>query len=458
MSSSFSESHVEAAALAWLESLGYAVQSGPAIAPDEPEAERADYGQVVLEDRLRQALARLNPTLPSEALDDAFRKLTRADTPTLVARNHAVHRMLVDGVTVEHRRRDGSIAGAQARVLDFDDPDNNDWLAVNQFTVVENKHTRRPDVVLFVNGLPLAVIELKNAAAEHASIRSAFQQLQTYQQEIPSLFAYNAALVISDGVRARIGTLTAGREWFKPWRTITGADLAPKFLPELQVVIEGVFEQRRFLDLVRHFLVFEETGGALVKKMAGYHQYHAVNVALEETLRAAQLRVEETRTGYFAERQRGGEPGDRHVGVVWHTQGSGKSLTMAFYTSRVILHPALANPTLVVLTDRNDLDDQLFDTFARGHDAAQGSGSPKTKSRSTTRWRQTTARSRCWATKPCAASCGSSWQRRDVCYPRVPTTLEAVTWLASEFILASVPSTGRFGSGIELTCREDDQR
>ncbi|MCX6347873.1 MAG: type I restriction endonuclease, partial [Candidatus Aureabacteria bacterium] len=290
MSQSFTESIVEDAALAWLEGLGYAVLNGPEIAAGMPEAERNDpnYRDVVLERRLRQALVSLNPNLPAEALEDAFRKLTRADAPSLVERNRAVHRMLVDGITVEYRRKDGSIAGAQAQVIDFDRPDNNDWLAVNQFTVAEGQHTRRPDVVLFVNGLPLAVIELKNPADENATVWSAYQQLQTYQVQIPSLFATNAARIVSDGVQARIGTLGAGKEWFKPWRTITGRDGAAPSLAELQVVLEGVFDRRRFLALVRRFIVFEDAGGGkLTKKMAGYHQFHAVNVAVEETLRAA---------------------------------------------------------------------------------------------------------------------------------------------------------------------------
>jgi len=365
------ESVIEKAALAWLGGLGYAIKYGPDIAPGMPYAERDDFGQVVLAGRLRDALARLNPDLPLEALDDAFRKLTRPEGATLEARNHAVHRMLVDGVNVEYRHPHGHIAGAQARVLDFDDPDNNDWLAVNQFTVVENKHNRRPDIVLFVNGLPLAIIELKNAADENATIWTAWNQIQTYKREIPSLFDYNEALVISDGVEARIGTLTAGREWFKPWRTITGDSLAPATMPELHVLLEGVFEKRRFLDLIRYFIVFEDVGGGtLAKKMAGYHQFHAVNVAVKETLRAATLRaepsrVQEGRGMYTAGQRHGGEPGDRRVGVVWHTQGAGKSLTMAFYAGRIIQHPDMQNPTIVVLTDRNDLDDQLFGTFSR---------------------------------------------------------------------------------------------
>ncbi len=369
------ESVVEDAALAWLEALGYAVLHGRDIAFGEPAVERYDpnYRDVVLEQRIRQALVRLNPGLPPEALEDAYRKLIRTDVPALIERNRAVHLLLVNGIEVEYRRQDGSIAGAQARVLDFDRPDNNDWLAVNQFTVAEEQHTRRPDIVLFVNGLPLAVIELKNPADDKATIWSPFQQLQTYQAQIPVLFATNAALVVSDGTQARIGAIGAGREWFKPWRTIAGREDAAANLAEVQVVLEGLFEKRRLLDLVRHFIVFEEMdGGKLVKKLAGYHQFHAVNVAVEETLRAARVIPDSEAADplgtYHSGQHPGGNPGDRRVGVVWHTQGSGKSLTMAFYAGRVILHPKMANPTLVVLTDRNDLDDQLFGTFARCRD------------------------------------------------------------------------------------------
>jgi len=373
MSPAFSESDVEEAALAWLERAGWKVRNGGEIAPGEPASERDDYGQVVLAQRMREALARLNPALPPEALDDASRKLTRPEGADLVVRNRSLHRLFVDGVTVEYRDADGSIRGAQARVIDFDNPSNNDWLAVNQFSVVENKHARRPDVVLFVNGLPLAVLELKNAAAENATIWSAFQQLQTYQAEVPTLFAPNALLAVSDGVEARVGAVGAGREWFKPWRTIAGETLAGAHLPELQVVIEGLCAPRRFLDLLRDFIVFEDDGGCIVKKMAGYHQFHAVQVAVGETLRAAELRraagaVADAEGRYEAGRRPGGKPGDRRVGVVWHTQGSGKSLTMAFYAGRIIREPAMENPTLVVLTDRNDLDDQLFATFSRCRD------------------------------------------------------------------------------------------
>jgi type I restriction enzyme R subunit len=369
----FSESTVEEAALAWLEGAGWQVRNGADLAPGEPAAARDDYGECILTHRLRDALKRLNPALPAEALDDALRKLIRAEAPDLIVRNRAVHRLLVDGVTVEYRDPDGNIRGAQAQVIDFDHPANNDWLAVNQFTVVENKHNRRPDVVLFVNGLPLAVIELKNAAAEKATVWQAFQQLQTYQADVPTLFAANALLAASDGTSARVGTIGAGREWFKPWRTVAGDALAATHMPELQVVIEGLCAPRRFLDLLRDFIVFEDDGGRIIKKMAGYHQFHAVQVAVAETLRAAALQraagaVADVEGRYESGRQPGGQAGDRRVGVVWHTQGSGKSLTMAFYAGRIIREPAMGNPTVVVLTDRNDLDDQLYATFARCRD------------------------------------------------------------------------------------------
>ena len=367
----FTESGVEDAALEWLENLGWKVAHGPNIAPHAEGAERTDYREVVLEHRLRDALDRLNPSVPAEALDDAVRKATQPGGSTLETRNRAFHRMLVEGVTVEYRTDEGVVRGAQASVIDFDDPANNDWLAVNQFTVVENKHERRPDIVLFVNGLPFGVIELKNPADEEATIWTAWQQLQTYKAELPTLFAMNATLIVSDGMEARIGTLTAGREWFKPWRTISGETLSTPYLPQLQVMLEGVCAPSRFLTLVRDFIVFEDDGiGSLVKKMAGYHQFHAVEVAVAETLRAAELsqtaeKLEEEAIRHEPGRKAGGAPGDRRIGVIWHTQGSGKSLSMAFYAGRIIRERAMANPTIVVLTDRNDLDDQLFGTFSR---------------------------------------------------------------------------------------------
>lgn len=360
------ESIIEQATLAWLESLDWRIAYGPDIAPDTLGAEREDYGKVVLEQRLRNTLTRLNPDLPTVALEDTFHKLIRLQGSTLEARNRAFHRMVVDGVTVEYRTDNGTVRGAQARVIDFDDPVNNDWLAVNQFTVTENKNTRRPDIVLFVNGLPLGVIELKNPTDEDATIWTAWNQLQTYKAELPTLFSMNATLMVSDGVEARIGTLNAGREWFKPWRTISGEALADSHMPELQVMLKGICAPERFLSLIRDFIVFEDDGsGELIKKMAGYHQLHAVEAAVAETLRAAELKREAPKLSENSGRKPGGALGDRRIGVVWHTQGSGKSLTMAFYAGRIIREPAMANPTIVILTDRNDLDDQLFGTFSR---------------------------------------------------------------------------------------------
>ena len=374
MRATLTEAVVEDAALDWLKSLDWTIAHGPDIAPGTVTKERTDYGQVILEQRLRNALARLNPSLSADSLNDAFRKLTLPVGATLEARNRAFHRMLVDGVTVEYRAADGSIRGAQAQVVNFDDVAANDWLAVNQFTVSENNNTRRPDIVLFINGLPLGVIELKNPVDKDATIRSAWQQLQTYKDELPMLFAFNELLMVSDGTQARVGTLTAGWEWFKPWRTITGEALADPDKLELQVALEGVCEPGRFLALVRDFIAFEDdSSGALVKIIAGYHQYHAVQVAVDETLRAAQLQRSAEHIGndlghYESDQQPGGDPGDRRIGVVWHTQGSGKSLTMVFYAGSIIREPAMGNPTIVVLTDRNDLDDQLFSTFSRCQD------------------------------------------------------------------------------------------
>src|SRR6266702_1058012 len=346
MSAGITESVVEEATLTWLKELGYTALNGPNIAPGEPSAERASYSDVVLAGRLRSALARINPDIPSDALDEVIRKITRSDTPNLFENNRRFHKQLTGGVDVEYHANDGRIIHDKAWLIDFSDPGNNDWLAVNQFTVVENNTNRRCDVVILVNGLPLGVIELKNPGDENATIRGAFNQLQTYKKDIPVLFPYNEILVISDGLEARAGTLTADWERFMPWRTIEGVDLAPKSALEMEVLIKGIFEKQRFLDLVQNFIVFEIDGSNIAKKMAGYHQFHAVNKAVASTVRAAS------------------PEGDKRVGVVWHTQGSGKSLTMVFYSGKIILHPAMSNPTLVIITDRNDLDDQLFGTFA----------------------------------------------------------------------------------------------
>jgi len=371
---SLNESIVEDAALEWFGELGYAVGHGPHLAPGEPAAERQSFGEVVLVGRLREAIRRLNPAIPEEAREEALRKVLRVGTPALVQTNRAFHRMLRDGVPVEYPRPDGSIAGDHVRLVDFGEVRANDWLAVNQFTVIEGQHNRRPDIVVFVNGLPLGLIELKNAADEDATIWSAYAQLQTYKAEIASLLHYNAALVVSDGLQARMGSVTANQEWFKVWRTIDGEGDAPKTALELEVLVRGVFERQRFLDLLHHFIVFEENPdtGAIQKIIAGYHQFHAVNAAVEETVRASGMTESsamregaDTSGKYWAGRMHGGKPGDRRAGVVWHTQGSGKSFSMLFFAARVVRHPAMQNPTLVVLTDRNDLDDQLFGQFQR---------------------------------------------------------------------------------------------
>ena len=343
----FSESSVESALLSWFESLGYRVAGGEAAAPGGGEG-RGGYEEAVLLPALRSALVRLNPGRSGDDIDEALRRLFRTDSPSLVRNNAAFHAMLVDGVSIERRLPDGSVRGDILRVVDFDNPENNDWLAVNQFTVKEGQHVRRADVAVFLNGLPVALFELKNPADEGADIWKAFAQFQTYKAEVPSLFLSNALLVISDGLQARVGTLTGERERFAVWRTIEGDEVEPKRRPQLDVLVRGVFEKRRFLEILRHFIVFEDDGkGRIEKKAAGYHQFHAVRVAVEKTVEAA------------------GARGDRRCGVVWHTQGSGKSLTMVFYAGELVLHPAMENPTIVMLTDRNDLDDQLFGTFSR---------------------------------------------------------------------------------------------
>jgi type I restriction enzyme, R subunit len=373
------ESDIEQATLEWLSSLGYKTLNGLTIAPGESATERVSYSNVILQERLRAAIADLNPTIPPEAREEALRKVERIGTPSLTQTNRAFHTMLRDGVPVEYPRADGSIAGDHVRLIDFNNVQNNNWLAVNQFTVVENQQNRRPDIVIFVNGLPLGLIELKNAVDEKATLQRAYDQLQTYKAQIASLLQYNAALVISDGVQARIGSLTANQEWFKVWRAVdvTGGlpTEAPKSTLELEVLLRGAFEPQRFLALLQHFIVFEEDAdtGALHKIMAGYHQFHAVNAAVEETVRASGMThhatgVRQVGGTYWAGTMHGGKPGDRRAGVVWHTQGSGKSYSMLFYAARIVRHPAMQNPTLVVLTDRNDLDDQLFGQFQRCHD------------------------------------------------------------------------------------------
>lgn len=356
-----SEDTVEQATLELFSELCYATVGGPSLSPGEPGGERERLSDVVLVGRLKDAVARLNPDLPETARQDALQKVLTVGKESLTRTNRAFHKMLRDGVDVEYTRADGSIAGDRARLVDFSNPDQNDWLAVNQFIVVDGSHHRRPDIVVFLNGLPVGLIELKDPTDEQATIWTAYQQVETYKSEIPGLLQYNEVLVVSDGLQARIGSLTSNQEWFKIWRTVDGSD-APTAILELDVLIRGVFEQRRFLDLLQHFIAFEEDTDSdrLYKILAGYHQFHAVNAASGETARASGMA---NALGVVRDKT-----GDRRAGVVWHTQGSGKSLSMLFYAARIIREPVMENPTLVVLTDRNDLDDQLFGQFQRCHE------------------------------------------------------------------------------------------
>jgi type I restriction enzyme, R subunit len=343
------EAVVEEAVLDWFADLGYEIAHGPDIAPREPSAERDDYRQVILLGRLGAALRRLNPDVPEVALDEAIRVILRTTSPSLNVQNRDFHRQLVWGVSVEATEHDASIRGRLVRLVDFNDPADNDWLVVNQFTVIDRSN-RRPDVLVFLNGIPVGHVELKNPRDENADLRSAFHQLKTYAQEIPALLRYNELMVVSDGSEARMGSLTGSWERFMRWRTMAGAELAPETANQLEVLLRGVFEKSVFLDLLRHFIVYEDEDGSLAKKIAGYHQFHATRKAVQTTLDAAAA------------------GGDRRGGVIWHTQGSGKSLTMAFLAGRLIAEPAMANPTIVVLTDRLDLDGQLFGVFARCSD------------------------------------------------------------------------------------------
>ncbi|MBN7761537.1 type I restriction endonuclease subunit R [Nitratireductor aquibiodomus] len=341
------EDTVEQAALGIFTDLGYTYADASQIAPDGSAPERGAYGDVILAERLSAAVERLNPNIPAEACADAIKQLSISETPSLVEENRRIHRLLTEGVDIEFAAGNGEIKGDKVWLIDFDNVDNNDWLVTNQFTVVEGRHNRRPDIVVFVNGLPLGVVELKNAGAENAHIGGAFNQLQTYKAQIPSLFRTNAVLVASDGMLARIGSLTADEERFMPWRTITGADddFTPHGPREMETLLRGVFDKSRFLALLRDFIVFGDKGAGPLKIIAGYHQFHGARKALAAAIEAAR------------------PEGDRKIGVIWHTQGSGKSLLMAFFGGLIVRSRELENPTLVVLTDRNDLDDQLFSTF-----------------------------------------------------------------------------------------------
>ena len=344
-----SEAEVEGVLLDHLAALGYACLNDAVSGPDSAAPERDAYSDTILAGRLRAAIIRLNPHIPEDAREDAVRRVLASDRPSLIEENRRLHRLMVEGVPVEYRAADGSIRGDAVRLVDPEDR-LNDWLAIAQFTVIENGHNRSPDVVVFLNGLPVGVIEVKKPGAEAATLGAAFNQLQTYKAQIPSLFRANAVLVTTDGIQARIGSLTADAERFMPWRTTDGADVAPKGAPEMSVLIEGVFARPRLLSLMQDFTVFGDAAGGIAKFIAGYHQFHAVKRAVASTVEASR------------------SSGDRKAGVIWHTQGSGKSLLMAFYAGQLVREPAMENPTIVVVTDRNDLDDQLFGTFSMCRD------------------------------------------------------------------------------------------
>lgn len=365
------EAEIEVVLLDQLGSLGYACLSEAVSGPDGTAPEREAYSDTILVRRLREAIARLNPNIPEEAHEDALRRILASERPSLMEENRRLHRFMVEGVPVEFRADDGSIRGDVVRLVDPEDW-LNDWAAIGQFTVIEQGHNRRPDVVVFLNGLPVGVIEVKKPGNETASLEAAFNQLQTYKAQIPSLFRTNGVLVTTDGLQARIGSLSADRERFMPWRTADGRDIAPKGTPEMEVLIAGVFERNRLLSLMRDFTVFAERSSGIAKIIAGYHQFHAVQSAVDSTVRALALNQP---SGMREDPARYGLPGvdshtagDRRIGVIWHTQGSGKSLLMAFYAGQLVRDPRLENPTIVVITDRNDLDDQLFGTFSMCRD------------------------------------------------------------------------------------------
>lgn len=365
-----SEEEVEQALLTHFAQLGYATAHGDTIGPDGPQPERPSHDVVILHQRLADAVNRLNPGIPAEARQDAVQRVMQTELPNLLEENRRIHRLLTDGVDIEYQDTDGTLATRTVRLIDFDRPADNDWLAVNQFTVIHAGHQRRPDVVVFVNGLPLAVIELKAPGSEGAHLLGAYNQLQTYKAQIGPLFHTNALLVTSDGITARVGSLAANSERFMPWRTTDGKAIVAKGTPELPTLTEGVFEKSRFLSLLKDFTVFGDNGTGLVKLIAGYHQFHAVRHAVASTVRACGpfQTLTENPADHGLPTVETQEVGDRRAGVIWHTQGSGKSLLMAFYAGLLVREPAMANPTLVVLTDRNDLDDQLFGTFSMCQD------------------------------------------------------------------------------------------
>ncbi|MCW8450625.1 type I restriction endonuclease subunit R [Legionella quinlivanii] len=343
------EDKLEQEMLTWLTEIGYTHVYGPTIACDGETPERSNYQDILLIERLRRAINQLNPEIPPEAREDALQQVRDLNTPILLSANRRLHNFLVNGVPVQYQK-DGETRGDFVRLIDFEIPSNNEWLAVNQFSIKGEKHTRRPDILLFINGLPLVLIELKNSADLNADIGKAFNQIQTYKEQIPDIFQYNEVLIISDGSEARMGSLSANMERFMSWRTIDGVTLDPLGqFGELETLTRGILSPAYFLDYLRFFILFEDDG-ELVKKIAGYHQFHAVRAAIQQVITASR------------------PEGNKKGGVVWHTQGSGKSITMTCFAARVMREVAMENPTIVVITDRNDLDGQLFGVFSLGQD------------------------------------------------------------------------------------------
>ncbi|WP_419648047.1 type I restriction endonuclease subunit R, partial [Thiolapillus sp.] len=355
------EEELENLCLDWFREGGWDVVYGPDIAPDGADPQRDDYAQVILKHDLEVAFTHINPQLPHECFEQVVSKLSQAESLDLITNNRAFHRLLLEGVPVEFKQ-DEEIHNDHAFLVDFEQLTNNRFVAINQFTVSGTKQPRRPDVICFINGLPFAVLELKSPSDENADIWDAFNQLQTYKDEIGDLFIFNEALVVSDGYTARVGSLTANQERFMPWRTIKHEDDKPKLTWQLETLVRGFFDRELFLDYIRYFVLFESNGETIIKKIAGYYQFHAVREAVKATVIAAQEieGVAEKRATYADEVV----PGSKKAGVVWHTQGSGKSISMCCYAGKLLQQPAMNNPTLIVVTDRNDLDGQLFATFS----------------------------------------------------------------------------------------------
>jgi type I restriction enzyme R subunit len=359
------EDELEQLCLEWFHDNSWEVKYGPDIAPDSDKPERRDYHEIILKRYLQESLEKINPHLPFNAIEQAIALVLKPESLDLITNNRAGHRLLLEGVPVEYRKNDETIHD-RAFLIDFENITNNRFLAVNQFTIQGTKQPRRPDVVCFINGLPIAVLELKSPNDENADIWDAFNQLQTYKDEISDLFAFNEALVVSDGYNARIGALTANQERFSPWRAVKNEDDKPLLEWQLETLVRGFFNREMLLDYIRFFVLFENDGGSIIKKIAGYHQFHAVREAVKATIIAAQdpKGVAEKRAKYGDEVV----PGSKKAGVVWHTQGSGKSISMCCYAGKLLQQPEMNNPTLLVVTDRNDLDGQLFQTFSNAHE------------------------------------------------------------------------------------------